>query len=52
MRNTNRRRPWDSGLIRTGESWSRSLDVPGAYTYFCTSHEAGGMIGSILVVKN
>lgn len=41
--------PWDSGLIRKGESWSRSFDVPGDYIYFCTPHEAGGMIGSLTV---
>lgn len=41
--------PWDSGLIRAGESWSRSFDLPGDYTYFCTPHEAGGMIGSLTV---
>lgn len=41
--------PWDSGLIRTGESWSRRFDVPGDYIYFCTPHEAGGMIGSLTV---
>jgi len=42
-------KPWDSGLIRTGESWSLTFDVPGDYTYFCTPHEAGGMIGSLTV---
>lgn len=41
--------PWDSGLIRAGESWSRRFDVPGEYRYFCTPHEAAGMIGSIVV---
>lgn len=40
---------WDSGLIRKGESWSRRFDVPGDYIYFCTPHEAGGMIGSLTV---
>jgi plastocyanin len=40
---------WDSGLIRKGESWSRRFDVPGEYSYFCTPHEAGGMIGSLTV---
>jgi len=40
---------WDSGLIRKGESWNRSFDVPGDYSYFCTPHEAGGMIGSLTV---
>lgn len=41
--------PWDSGLIRAGESWSRRFDVAGEYTYFCTPHEAAGMIGSLIV---
>lgn len=41
--------PWDSGLIRQGESWSRRFDVPGEYTYLCTPHESGGMIGSLTV---
>ncbi len=41
--------PWDSGLIRTGASWSRSFDIPGEYAYFCTPHEAEGMIGSLTV---
>ena len=41
--------PWDSGLIRTGESWSRTFDIAGEYAYVCTPHEAGGMIGSLTV---
>ena len=42
-------KPWDSGLIRKGESWSQSFDILGEYTYFCIPHEAGGMIGSLSV---
>lgn len=41
--------PWDSGLIRKGESWTRHFEVPGTYTYFCTPHESAGMIGSLTV---
>lgn len=41
--------PWDSGLIRTAESWGRGFDVPGEYVYFCIPHEAGGMVGSLVV---
>lgn len=41
--------PWDSGLIPGGESWSRTFDVSGTYTYFCIPHEAAGMVGRITV---
>lgn len=41
--------PWDSGLVRTGESWSHAFDIAGEYAYFCTPHEAGGMIGLLTV---
>lgn len=41
--------PWDSGLIRTGESWSLRFDVPGEYVYFCSPHESGGMVGSLTI---
>ncbi len=40
---------WDSGLIRKGESWSRSFEITGEYTYFCIPHEAAGMVGSLTV---
>lgn len=41
--------PWDSGLLTGGQSWSRTFDVPGEYTYFCIPHELQGMIGFITV---
>jgi plastocyanin len=40
---------WNSGMVNTGESWSRSFDVPGEYTYFCIPHEALGMVASLTV---
>ncbi len=42
--------PWDSGTIEGGESWSRTFDVPGEYTYFCIPHELAGMVASLTVV--
>jgi len=41
--------PWDSGLIRQGESWGYTFDVAGEYLYFCIPHEAGGMLASLTV---
>lgn len=41
--------PWDSSLIRAGESWSHTFETAGEYTYFCLPHEAGGMIGALTV---
>ena len=41
--------PWDSGLLRSKETWSHTFDVAGEYTYFCIPHEAANMIGTIIV---
>ena len=41
--------PWDSGLVNTGEEYSRTFEVAGEYTYFCIPHEAAGMIGYLTV---
>ena len=41
--------PWDSGLLRSKETWSHTFDVAGEYTYFCIPHEAANMIGTITV---
>jgi plastocyanin len=40
---------WDSGLLRAGESWRHTFEVPGEYTYFCIPHESAGMVGRIVV---
>lgn len=41
--------PFDSGFIGAGESYSRTFETPGHYTYFCIPHEAAGMIGELVV---
>lgn len=41
--------PFDSGRISPDETYQRSFDVPGSYTYFCIPHERAGMIGTIEV---
>lgn len=42
--------PWDSGyLVNPGSHFQVTLTVPGVYDYFCTPHEAAGMVGRIVV---
>jgi plastocyanin len=40
---------WDSGLLRSGQSWTHTFDVAGDYMYFCITHEAANMTGKIVV---
>jgi plastocyanin len=42
--------PWDSGyLVHPEEHFDLTLRVPGVYDYYCTPHEAAGMVGRIVV---
>lgn len=42
--------PWDSGfLVNPGDRFEVTLTVEGVYDYFCLPHEAGGMVGRIVV---
>jgi len=42
--------PWDSGyLVHPGDYFDVTLTVPGVYDYYCTPHEAAGMVGRIVV---
>ena len=42
--------PWDSGfLVNPGDHFEITLVVPGVYDYYCTPHEAAGMVGRIVV---
>ena len=42
--------PWDSGILtKPGQAFDVTFTVPGVYDYFCLPHEAGGMVGRIVV---
>lgn len=42
-------RPFDSGLLQPGQTYSRVFTEPGIYRYVCTLHEGSGMKGVIIV---
>jgi plastocyanin len=44
-------KPFDSGFIPPGGSWSYTFTVPGHYEYTCVPHEKDKMIGVITVTK-
>lgn len=42
--------PWDSGVLNEqGKSFSHTFKTEGVYDYFCTPHEAAGMVGTVVV---
>ncbi|MDH5019792.1 plastocyanin/azurin family copper-binding protein [Halobacterium rubrum] len=42
--------PWDSGIIdEEGATFEVTFDTEGVYDYYCAPHEAGGMLGSVIV---
>lgn len=41
--------PFDSGDLLAEDTYRRTFDVPGTYTYFCVPHEMAGMVGTIVV---
>lgn len=41
---------WDSGVLSEQEAtFDRAFETKGVYHYYCTPHETGGMIGSVIV---
>ena len=42
-------KPFDSGLIKPGESFSYTFTKPGTYKYVCIAHEGSGMLGQVTV---
>lgn len=41
--------PWDSGYLYPGNSFEVTFTVEGVYDYYCSPHEAAGMVGRIVV---
>jgi plastocyanin len=41
--------PFSSGDIAAGQIYLHRFSEPGTYRYFCTHHEAGGMLGTVIV---
>jgi plastocyanin len=44
-------KPFNSGLIKPGNSFSQTFSIPGTYRYTCAVHEKEGMNGQITVQK-
>jgi plastocyanin len=41
--------PWDSGVINTNQTYTRTFDTPGTYRYASLPDEGQGTIGQITV---
>lgn len=42
-------KPFDSGFLQPGQSFSYTFTVPGTYKYICAPHETSGMSGEVTV---
>jgi plastocyanin len=42
-------KPFDSGFLQPGDSFSYTFTVPGTYKYICAPHETSGMSGEVVV---
>jgi len=42
----------DVGNVQGGESWSHTFETEGTHEYFCIPHEAGGMVGEVVVTQD
>jgi len=42
-------KPFDSGLLQAGQSWSHTFTDAGTYKYTCIPHETLGMHGTVIV---
>lgn len=42
-------KPFGSGAIKPGATFTHTFTVPGRYTYFCIPHEFAGMTGKVIV---
>jgi plastocyanin len=44
-------KPFDSGSMQPGQTFSYTFTIPGTYKYICVPHEHGGMTGEVIVTK-
>jgi plastocyanin len=44
-------KPWDSGQLYPGQTWSYTFDTPGSYTYFSRAQESDALLGTVTVTK-
>jgi plastocyanin len=42
-------KPFDSGFLQPGQSFTYTFTVPGRYKYICAPHETSGMAGEVVV---
>src|SRR5260370_2140272 len=42
-------KPFDSGFLQPGQSFTYTFTVPGTYKYICAPHETSGMLGEVTV---
>jgi len=42
-------KPFSSGKVKAGRTYSHTFDTPGTYHYFCIPHESMGMVGDVVV---
>ena len=42
-------KPFDSGFLQPGQSFTYTFTVPGKYKYVCAPHETSGMSGEVVV---
>jgi plastocyanin len=42
-------KPFDSGFLQPGQSFTHTFTVPGTYKYICAPHETSGMLGEVVV---
>jgi plastocyanin len=42
-------KPFDSGFMPPGASFTYTFTVPGTYKYVCAAHETSGMLGEVVV---
>lgn len=42
-------KPFDSGFLQPGQSFTYTFTAPGTYRYICAPHETSGMTGEVVV---